>query len=450
MKNIKVDFSKNVREIKALHGVNNGPLGGASLKIDRINEFRDAGIPYSRLHDALYPFGSGLFVDIHCIFPNFDNDPEKPESYNFDMTDLYLEAIVKGGAKIIYRLGESIEHLPKKYYIYPPKDNLKWAKICEGIIRHYTEGWANGFYYDIPYWEIWGEPDNYGHLWMGTDEEYFELYRVAANYLKNRFHHLKIGGYGASGFYEVTKRVKWWELSQHCMDFAENFLKYISNEETKAPLDFFSWHLYYESPDEFKVQSTHVDSLLTKNGFENTESIITEWNASSGYISKNAVDGSGCAAVAAAVMCELQQETRVKIATYYNAEPRASSLFNGIFSVNNEKPTAKTYHVFKFFNFLYSLKKEAEVSHEKDEKIYALAATDGIHGGVMLTNIGEEKETVKITFSGICFKEALTACIYLIDDEHDGDFVREEIFMGDINSVIIKLEKDTTVLIKLS
>ena len=30
----------------------------------------------------------------------------------------------------------------KAYYIYPPADNLKWAKICEGIIKHYNYGWA--------------------------------------------------------------------------------------------------------------------------------------------------------------------------------------------------------------------------------------------------------------------------------------------------------------------
>ena len=40
-----------------------------------------------------------------------------------------------------------------------PKDFKKWAVICEHIIRHYTEGWADGFFYDMPYWEIWNEPD---------------------------------------------------------------------------------------------------------------------------------------------------------------------------------------------------------------------------------------------------------------------------------------------------
>lgn len=53
----------------------------------------------------------------------------------------------------IFRLGEPIENAVSKgykaRYIHAPKDPVKWARICEHIIRHYTEGWANGFTLDI-------------------------------------------------------------------------------------------------------------------------------------------------------------------------------------------------------------------------------------------------------------------------------------------------------------
>lgn len=152
---------------------------------------------------------------------------------------------------------------------------MKWAQICEGIIKHYTQGWASGFNYPIEYWEIWNEPDNYHLMWTGTNEEFFKFYSVAANYLKKCFPHLKIGGYASSGFYEISKKVNW-EKAQHCMNFAEQFFEYISSEKTKAPLDFFSWHLYYVHPSEYILQASHVDELLKKYGFENSESIITE------------------------------------------------------------------------------------------------------------------------------------------------------------------------------
>ena len=97
-----------------------------------------------------------------------------------------IEKIKECGTDIIYRLGSSMEQGDFRFYNEPPKDYAKWARICEHIIRHYTEGWADGFNYDIKYWEIWGEPDS-PSLWNGSMDEYFELYCVTAKYLKEKF-----------------------------------------------------------------------------------------------------------------------------------------------------------------------------------------------------------------------------------------------------------------------
>ena len=56
--------------------------------------------------------------------------------------------------KVFYRLGSKIEHNRKKYGTLVPKDPHKWAVICEHIIRHYNEGWADGFHLNMQYWEI--------------------------------------------------------------------------------------------------------------------------------------------------------------------------------------------------------------------------------------------------------------------------------------------------------
>lgn len=102
-------------------------------------------------------------------------------------------------------MGESIDHYPKKLYVNPPKFPEKWAKICEHIISHYNEGWANVFYLKIECWEIWNEPDN-DKMWTGTKEEFFELYRVTANRLKKRFgNKIKVGACGFSGFYMLNR-----------------------------------------------------------------------------------------------------------------------------------------------------------------------------------------------------------------------------------------------------
>lgn len=93
MNNIRIDFANSIKRVKPMHGVNNGPVFGAGLTVDRRQDYIDMGVPYARLHDTQYPFGQEHFVDIHCIFKNFNADPFNPDSYDFDMTDIYIENI---------------------------------------------------------------------------------------------------------------------------------------------------------------------------------------------------------------------------------------------------------------------------------------------------------------------------------------------------------------------
>ena len=71
-------------------------------------------------------------VDVHAVFPDPTADPTKPESYDFERTDGYVQAVHDCGAGIVYRLGESIEHQKAKRHARPPKDFGRWAAVCAG------------------------------------------------------------------------------------------------------------------------------------------------------------------------------------------------------------------------------------------------------------------------------------------------------------------------------
>ena len=183
-------------KIKPMHGVNNGPVRTASYEgRGNFDTFSALKIPFVRNHDASLSeaYGSQHLVDVHCIFPDFDRDPDDPTAYDFIITDFYTETIVRSGASVFYRLGSSIEHWANKYGTRKPKDFCKWAAICEHIIMHYTEGWANGFFYDIKYCEVWNEPDldpddaTNKRTWGGEEREFFDLFEIAAKRLKARF-----------------------------------------------------------------------------------------------------------------------------------------------------------------------------------------------------------------------------------------------------------------------
>jgi xylan 1,4-beta-xylosidase len=264
---LDIDLSRTNGIFRPLHGMNKGPLLAGGL-MDLSSELRPLAVPSVRLHDCHWP--NPEVVDIHVIFPNFDADPRSAESYEFKQTDAYIGSIINLGAKVIYPLGESIEHTEVKRYVHPPRDFEKWAAICEGMVRHYNEGWAEGFQHNIRYWEIWNEPENRPAMWSGSDEDYFRLYEATARRLKKRWPELKIGGpaVGAPGTLQEGELVP--------STFVRNFLQHCRS--ANLPLDFFSWHCYSDEPREVVIRARGIRKLLDETGFTKTEVHLNEWN----------------------------------------------------------------------------------------------------------------------------------------------------------------------------
>lgn len=205
MENLKFDLSQQGNKFKILNATNGGPWHKRHSNDQwrtNFEDYKSARIPYSRNHDSNYIgiYGAPYTHDITAIFPDFNADPTDPNSYDFACTDENILVTKEAGTETFFRLGQTIEHQIKKHATLPPKDFKKWAVICEHIIRHYNEGWANGFNLKIEYWEIWNEPDlddddsTNKRTWGGTKAQFFELYETASKHLKNCFPHLKIGG----------------------------------------------------------------------------------------------------------------------------------------------------------------------------------------------------------------------------------------------------------------
>lgn len=364
-----------------MHACGGGPRqGGAYLCYDLKKEFSDIGIPAVRLHDIEGAYGNMQFVDVHNIFPDFSADPNDHLSYNFGPTDDYLRAIKESGAKIIYRLGSSIEHYKRKLFIFPPKDYVKWADICEHIIRHYNGGWCNGFYWEIEHWEIWNEPESAG-MWQGTPRQFYEFYSVVANYLKNCYPKLKIGGYSAVGFYTETRPGVDNPWFRTIVPFFEGFMSYITAKETTAPLDFFSWHCYAERPEEVSAAAKYVRSRLDDYGFIHTESYLTEYNTYESLNTCPQVIPGYAAELAAGMICA--QNSSMDMMMYYDLRPHS---MNGIWKIGKDYRSADRLHGFyamKAFGYLYRL--GTQVYSESDAPVYLLAAADAVNKGIMLS-----------------------------------------------------------------
>ncbi len=417
---VTVDLAATKGKIKPMNAVNNGPRPERHTQsISNMRAWRAAKIPYARNHDASFYSGYGgeHTVDVHAIFPDFSKDPTDPASYVFAPTDKYLSEIQLGGSKVFYRLGSKIEHGIYKYGTRVPPDFKKWAVVCEHIIRHYTEGWANGYKWDIAYWEIWNEADlsfknKQKPTWQGTEVEFLELYRTAALHLKKCFPHLKIGG-------PASFVPPWGENS-----FMERFLKYMTKDGERVPVDFYSWHLYTTNPRAFADGARQARALLDKYGYTQAENILNEWNYVKTFDGPEWLDSlklmvalKGAVFVSAAM--STSQDAPLDMLMYYDARPCG---MNGIFHQTFMTPR-KGYYSFLAWAKLADLGTQVVVDTQKENNFYATAATDGKGSfALLLTRYSEYDEQfaadreVSIAVKGASLWGAKA---YLLDETHD-------------------------------
>ena len=359
-----------VGTIKPLNGVNNGPNAeNQAGKRGTFRAYRAAEFPYARIHDTAIFWDFAHTGDISCVFPDFEADVEDPSSYDFELTDHLLKRVRLAGAEPFYRLGQSIEHWKKKYGVKVPKDYRKWAQICEHVIRHYTEGWADGYRWNIEHWEIWNEADLYwpGYVcstWTGDDEQFFEFYKVVAKHLKSKFPHLKIGGPAAA----LTRKSS--------MDWVRRFLKEMRAAD--VPIDFFSWHQYACTLDRIPSLAAEIREALDSNGYENVESIVTEWNYNRNfgdqywYTLEQCSREERAAAFIAATMCAAQNAPISKMMLY---ETSPVSNLNSLFEPRTRTP-AKGYWSFIAWNALRKLGAQVETAPVSDPEFRVCAARD--------------------------------------------------------------------------
>ena len=389
MANITIDTNKVIKDMKPMHGGGQPPIGGKGLT-EFFHYMTEAGLPFSRLHDVGGAFGGGRFVDIPNIFRNFDADEGNPENYDFTFTDYLIKGIVEAGVEPYFRLGTTIENQAyiKSYHTFPPKDYGKWARICEHIIRHYTEGWADGFRYNIRYWEIWNEPEVQNKMmWCGTDEEFYELYDVTAKHLKSSFPHLKIGGYASCGFYAIAPKtvidpdtnmpgtIPPSEHEKNLMHFFYGFFDYI--REHNSPIDFFSWH-NYSDVSRVAVMDEWLHKELEKLGYGGLETHLNEWNP---YPREYGTPHHS--AEVAAMMIALQHGY-TDACMIYDMRTNTSP-YCPLFDIKTHKPI-HAYYSLVAFNQLYKLGKQIETKCDVD-RLYVLAASDGKRHALMLANL---------------------------------------------------------------
>lgn len=398
MAKITVDFSKQKGKIKPVNGVGQPPIL-YGVDDEMFHYLTEAHIPFSRLHDTGGFLGGNRFVDVPNLFRDFNADPDDPAAYDFAFTDVLITSLIKHGVEPFFRLGVSIENdiAIRAYRIDPPKDFHKWAVICEHIIRHYTEGWADGFRYNIRYWEIWNEPDNWEEIelnqeWHATKEVFYEFYGVASTYLKEKFPHLMIGGYGSCGFCsldgEGTKLANSSPRYAYFVEFFDGFIDYIKAHN--CPLDFFSWHSY-TTPSRTMGHARYARRRLDEAGYTHTESTCNEWNY------RADLRGTIQHAAFTTGMLLGFQDVPLDSAMFYDARCGVST-YSGLFNPLTLKPFP-AYYGFIAFGELCARGTQVESTCDT-ENVFAVAATGEAGSCLVIANITDKDTPLDLSLGG--------------------------------------------------
>jgi xylan 1,4-beta-xylosidase len=380
-------------------------------------------------------------VDISTLFPLFDADPEDPKNYTFAKTDDYLAAIVRNKGQIIYRLGESIEPWTH-YHNHPPKDFSKWARICINVIRHYNEGWANGFHHNIKYWEIWNEPE-IDTMWTGTRRQYFELYATAAKAIKAHDPSLKVGGPAAT---HVNSAL------------VKPFLAWCRDQQ--VPLDFLSWHAYYGVPEALVNDAAIARKLLDEYGFRSTESHLNEWRYLTPWEGVRPSDpkeytavpewfGRSCraegAAFCASVLMRLQ-DSPVDVANFYTADTSAWSMF-GQFGI----PT-KVFYAFKAFSQLAALPKRVTCENSLGRDLISCAGISPDQGraAILVSSFKSEPKALTLALRNLPWAGKVRAELLVLDEKRNLEPSNDAVLDPDGNGLRLHVPSNGVCLVWLN
>lgn len=430
------DFGEVVGKVRPeLHGSGMGGqlVGGISGRESEL--LGPLGLWGARTHDwALINPGQRI-CDTHFVFPLMHLDPADPANYFFGPTDEILDRTVNLlGQNVLYRMGTSIESVnsrrkgganPRYYNSVEPEDWEKYVGALEGIIRHYTEGWANGFKWGekMRYWELWNEPnDRPGGSWIVksqnpdrklNNERFFEFFVFTLGRLKARFPDLKFGGPAACYRDEGFLR----GLLAKC------------REAGYAP-DFISWHNYSCAPDMMLGEPARIRAICDEYGFKQTELMINEWHyitpgdfwgqfntpaATAQHIDPTTgLGGINSAVYTIQVLCGLQA-TCLDQAYFYGCGYTLGGNW-GILKADGQPN--KVYYALKAFGSALAVGNTIVKSQgTKDVRLFGVVSGDGARKALLVSAFKTKAGEIGVDVKGIA-PDAKVSCL-LLDDKHD-------------------------------
>ncbi len=275
-------------------------------------------------------------------------------------------------------------------------------------------------------------------MWSGTREQYFELYAQAARAIKAHDPSLRVGGPG---------------LAFAAGEFAVAFLDFVRAQ--RLPLDFFSWHLYASEPVAEKRLALQVRAMLDERGFQNSQSLLTEWNCFVGDWLRlhepahnrecftRSRGPEGAALVASALI--LLQDAAVDEANLYSGDTQWWGAFDEFGA-----PHKVYYGLLAFARLMETPLRAAATGGDETTGLTVAAglAEDRRSAQVLVSNHRDGRSSYALEMAGLPFKQG-SAEIFLLDGKYDLQSVRTQDFSGAAITLQQELPAPSVALIQL-
>lgn len=280
-----------------------------------------------------------------------------------------------------------------------PDSLEQWQSMFRELAAHYKEEGLR-----IAYHEVYNEPDCGDTFFLGTMEDYTELYIRAARGLREGDPDAVVGG-PSTAFINLTGAA-----AMH--SFLERVL------EENVPLDFFSYHSYGCDTKQYISRTRQAREILAQYmDFDTTELHLNEYNS---LIQPFLPDGPAEHSMGGATMLtsfvQLLEETDVTLAHWAQF---LDTGYEPLGSVDTKGRIKAPYWAY----WMYSQMPEERVlvtglPEENGAGLHTLASADTDYACVLLWNDAPKSVTAEIELENCPFDSG-KCDIYVMNDEAD-------------------------------
>ncbi|PZD94535.1 xylan 1,4-beta-xylosidase [Paenibacillus sambharensis] len=309
-----------------------------------------------------YIRGHGLLHDDVGIYREVEIDGEKRPFYNFTYIDRIFDSYLERGIRPFVELGFMPKPLASGeqtiFYwegnVTPPNDYGKWRDLIVAVVSHFVERYGLEEVLRWPF-EVWNEP-NLVNFWKDADKgEYFKLYQVTAEAVKQVHPDLQVGGPAICGGADhwITDFLNFCHEQQVPVDFVSRHA-YTSHQPNKVTFEYYYQEL--TEPVDMLQQFRQVRELINESPYPDLPLHITEYNTS--YSPINPVHDTVLnAAYLARILSEggdyADSFSYWTFSDVFEELDVPKAQFHGGFGMMGLNGIAKpTFHLFAFFNQL--------------------------------------------------------------------------------------------------